>query len=79
VTAVRETGDDRVLEIRYEQLPRAAGELAAHLDLDEAPLAAALGAAHAHSVGRWRRELTAEQLAEVEAEAGGLLRELGYR
>jgi hypothetical protein len=33
---------------------------------------------HAESVGRWRRDLTAEQLADVEAEAGPLLRELGY-
>ena len=30
------------------------------------------------SIGRWRKELTPEQIADVEAEAGGLLRELGY-
>jgi hypothetical protein len=30
------------------------------------------------SIGRWRRELTPEQLADVEAEAGSLLAELGY-
>jgi hypothetical protein len=30
------------------------------------------------SIGRWEKELTAEQLADVEAEAGPLLRELGY-
>jgi hypothetical protein len=30
------------------------------------------------SVGRWRDELSPEQLADVEAEAGGLLAELGY-
>jgi hypothetical protein len=29
-------------------------------------------------VGRWRRDLTAEQVADVEAEAGALLAELGY-
>jgi hypothetical protein len=29
-------------------------------------------------VGRYRRDLTAEQLADVEDEAGELLRELGY-
>ena len=33
---------------------------------------------HARSVGRWRDELTAEQVADVEREAGALLRELGY-
>jgi hypothetical protein len=31
------------------------------------------------SIGRWRSELTPEQLGDVEAEAGPLLRELGYR
>jgi hypothetical protein len=33
---------------------------------------------HGASVGRWRRDLTAEQVAEVEAEAGELLSDLGY-
>ena len=37
-----------------------------------------LGRAHASSVGRYRSDLSAEQLAEVEAEAGALLAELGY-
>ncbi len=71
-----------MLELRYEETvadpERAAGRLGAHLDLDPAPLAAALGAAHDQSVGRWRRDLSAEQLADVEREAGGLLAELGY-
>ena len=40
--------------------------------------AAALGRAHASSVGRYRTDLSAEQLADVEDEAGTLLRELGY-
>jgi hypothetical protein len=30
------------------------------------------------SIGRWHRELTPEQVADVEAEAGSLLAELGY-
>jgi hypothetical protein len=30
------------------------------------------------SIGRWRKELTPEQLADVEAEAGPLFAELGY-
>jgi hypothetical protein len=33
---------------------------------------------HAESVGRWRRNLTPEQVDEVEAEAGELMQELGY-
>ena len=38
----------------------------------------ALSRAHAASVGRYLTDLSAEQLADVEAEAGALLRELGY-
>jgi hypothetical protein len=30
------------------------------------------------SIGRWLKDLTPEQLADVEAEAGSLLAELGY-
>jgi hypothetical protein len=81
VTAARGE-DERRLEVRYEDLsadPRGtAGRLARALDLDADALANALSRAHDRSVGRWRRDLTAEQLAEVEQEAGALLRELGY-
>jgi hypothetical protein len=78
VSALRAQADERVLEVRYESLPDSAEPIAAHLGLDAGPLAAALTAAHTESVGRWRRDLTDEQLADVEAEAGPLLRELGY-
>jgi hypothetical protein len=78
VTAVRAVADGRVLEIRYESLTRSGEPIAAHLGLDPRLLTAALAAAHRESVGRWRRELTDEQVADVEAEAGDLLRELGY-
>jgi hypothetical protein len=37
-----------------------------------------LRAAHATSIGRFRRDLTAQQLADVEREAGALLDELEY-
>jgi hypothetical protein len=81
VEAARSLGE-RVLEIRYERMtaePAAVGAvLAAFLDAPERPLAEALGRAHAESVGRYRRELTDTQLAEVEAEAGPLLLEVGY-
>jgi hypothetical protein len=76
VSAVRESGVD-VTEIRYERLVSQPGETAAELAralaVQPEQTAGALGGAHAHSVGRWRRGLTPEQLADVEAEAGDLL------
>ena len=76
VSAVRESGVP-VTEVRYERLvtePQAvATELAGTLDVPAEATAAALAAAHAGSVGRWQRDLTPEQLADVEAEAGDLL------
>jgi len=73
---------EHTLEIRYEDIaadPWAAASLiAARLETDPEPLAEALAAVHGRSVGRWRRDLTAEQVADVEREAGPLLRELGY-
>lgn len=81
VSAAREARAG-VFELRYERLaadPTAtAAELAEHLGAPVDPLAAALRAVHAASVGRWRRDLSAEQLADVVDEAGDLLRELGY-
>lgn len=71
-----------LLEIRYEAVTAdpagVAGELAQFLDAPVEPLATALAQAHEASVGRYRSDLSAEQLADVEAEAGPLLRELGY-
>ena len=70
------------VEIRYERLvedPDAvARDLAERLDVSEKPLWTALGHVHRESVGRYRRDLSEEQLADVLAEAGDLLRELGY-
>jgi hypothetical protein len=69
-------------ELRYEALARgpasAARDLAAYLDAPVEPLVTALREVHASSVGRFRTDLTPDQLADVEAEAGPLLRELGY-
>jgi Sulfotransferase family len=78
VSAARGVRDERIVELRYEELADAAGRLAPELGLDEGTLAASLGKMFDRSVGRWRRELDAEQLADVEAEAGPLLAELGY-
>ena len=81
LTAAR-SAPEHTLEVRYEEIaadPRAAAEkIARQLDTDPAPLAEALGAVHGRSIGRWRRDQTAEQIEDVEREAGTLLRELGY-
>jgi hypothetical protein len=81
VTAAR-AAPERTVELRYEELvsdPSDATESLAHtLGVGSDELTAAFASAHANSVGRWRRDLTPEQLADVEAEAGDLLAELGY-
>ncbi len=81
VQAARSFGE-RAHEIRYERMvadPDAvAAELAAFLDAPAPELAWALRGAHAESVGRFRRDLTPEQHADVESEAGNLLAELAY-
>jgi hypothetical protein len=81
VTAAR-CAADRTIEIRYESLTAdPAGEaerVAQALDAQPGPLRDAFGRVHAGSVARWRTDLTPAQLADVEAEAGDLLAELGY-
>ena len=73
---------ERTLELRYEQLvtePKAVAEtLAADLELSAEPLKESLSGAFDRSVGRWQRDLTPEQVHDVQAEAGALLQELGY-
>jgi hypothetical protein len=73
---------ERAHEIRYERMvadPDAvAAELAVFLDAPASELARALRGAHDESVGRFRRDLTPEQLADVESETGKLLAELSY-
>jgi hypothetical protein len=81
VTAARAV-PERTIELRYESLaadPDGAAELVAHhLGSDPEPLARAFAGAHDASIGRWRRDLTAEQVEDVEREAGVLLEALGY-
>ncbi len=73
---------ERVIELRYERLvldpAGTAATLAAALDAPEEPLCHALRRASSASVGRYRRELRPDERADVEAEAGPLLHELGY-
>jgi hypothetical protein len=78
VEAARSAGSERTLELRYEMLASSGPELAAFLGVAPGPLEAALARFHDRSLGRWRRDLAPEQLADVEAEAGDLLAELGY-
>jgi hypothetical protein len=69
-------------EVRYERMATepatVAVELAAYLGAPAEELRVALSRAHPSSVGRYRRDLSEEQLADVVAEAGELLQELGY-
>jgi Sulfotransferase family len=77
VTAAR-AHHERVLEVRYEELAREAPRIAGHLGVDPSPLVASLSRFHDRSIGRFERDLSPEQLADVERVAGPLLRELGY-
>jgi Sulfotransferase family len=73
---------DGAFEVRYERLAAApdavAEELGVHVGVNPKPLAAALRGAHGESIGRHARDLDDAQRADVLAEAGDLLRELGY-
>ena len=81
VTAAR-AAPERTVELRYEELvtdPGTATAPLAHvLNVGTDELGDAFVHARTDSVGRWRRDLSDEQLADVEAEAGPLLAELGY-
>jgi hypothetical protein len=81
LTAAR-AAPEHTLELRYEELaadpPAVAARIAERLETDPASLASSLARVHARSIGRWQRDLTPEQVADVEREAGALLRELGY-
>ena len=72
----------RTIELRYEELvaaPAAVAErVAREIEADAASLVAAFSRAVARSRGRWRRDLAPDAVADVEREAGALLRELGY-
>ncbi len=80
VTAARTATN--AVEVRYEEMTAdpngVASLIAQRLGAPSGPLASGLRKAHASSVGRYLTDLTAEQLAEVEDEAGDLLRDLGY-
>jgi hypothetical protein len=81
VTAAQ-AAPERTVELRYEALvadPAAEGErIAGALGAPAGPLQEAFSHVHDASIGRWRRDLSPEQIRDVEAEAGVLLAELGY-
>jgi hypothetical protein len=82
VTAARAAGGERVLELRYESIASDPGAVAAalarHLGIEPDDLSRELERFHDHSIGRYRSDLSPDQLADVEREAGQLLRELAY-
>jgi len=79
VEAVQAAGvGDRLIEVRYESVARVADRLAEFLDANVTSTHRALDGFRDSSIGRWHGDLTPEQLADVEAEAGPLLAELGY-
>ena len=82
LTAARAGAPEATIEVRYEDLASdpdgTAARIAEHIGVDARELAKPLRDVHSESVGRWRRNLTDEQVADVEAQAGPLLRELGY-
>jgi hypothetical protein len=81
-TTAARSSEGELLEVRYESMAAAhvdvARTLASYLDAPLDPLVAELEKAHQASIGRYRRDLTEMQLAEVVDEAGDLLRQLGY-
>ena len=80
VEAVRSAGaGERLLEVRYENFSGSAEALAAFLGANVTSAHRSLDDFRDTSIGRWKRDLAADQLADVEAEAGLLLAELGYR
>jgi hypothetical protein len=82
--SLAELPPDRVLTVRYEDVvqhpEKAAWTIAPFFGHAEppAPLLAALAEADPGSIGRWRQHLDEQGLADVEKQAGPLLRELGY-
>ena len=67
----------RALEVRYESLAQSAPRIAEHLGVEPSALERSVERFHDRSIGRFERDLSVEQLADVERIAGPLLRELG--
>lgn len=76
-----EANQQRLLSVRYEELvtrPEAVlRQLASELGLE--PLWGRINGVRTASIGRYRDELTLEQIEEVESIAGQMMQRLGYR
>jgi hypothetical protein len=74
---------ERTVDVRYEELvadpAAAAAPVAEKLGVASQLVTDAFGKVHDRSAGRWRRDLTTDQLADVEREAGDVLVALGYQ
>ena len=72
----------RTVRLRYEDIVAdpvaAAGPVAVRLGVPVDGVAQAFSRVHDRSAGRWRHDLQPAERADVEREAGDLLRELGY-
>jgi hypothetical protein len=81
VTAA-DAAPERTVRLAYEHLvsdpTAAATPVAAALGVDEAQVAGAFSKVHDRSAGRWQRDLTPGQVADVEREAGETLVAHGY-
>ena len=82
-----QTASDRVLVVRYEDLVVHGGDVVAaclsHLGLEPTTevnrfLETGMGGLHCESVGRWRNELTASQLAVIDEVMSPTLLSAGY-
>jgi hypothetical protein len=73
---------ERTVEVRYEELASnpatAALAVAEALGVDHEKVAERFARVHDRSAGRWRRDLSTDELADVEREAGEALAALGY-
>jgi hypothetical protein len=66
------------IELRYESLLDDAQRLAPALGVDARAIKDAFSGFHSDSIGRWRSDLSPEQLRDVEDEIGDVLIDLGY-
>ena len=83
LTAARAGAPEATIEVRYEDAGRRPGRGPPPGSPSTSASTRPSWRSHfatsiPESVGRWRRDLTDEQVADVEAQAGPLLRELGY-
>jgi len=78
--------DDQYIELRYEDVAanpeKEAKRLIAHLGISKddsiRKFLQAIYSADSNLIGRWKKELSKQQISEIKSEAGSLLNKLGY-